>query len=266
MAELLAAALAFPTVVYTILLVVVVVYWLFVVLGALDIDMLDIGDADGMLEGGADGAAEGIADGAFEGAGDALDGAMDGAADGLADGAADALDGAFDGAADGAAEGADGALDGAEGGAGGLADLMSALKLRSAPMTVVISSIVLTGWALSMLGMYYLGGLLPRVALVPLVGLAAFVVAVPFTSLIIRPLAPVFVGSTGRTRADVVGNTAVVTTGRVDERFGQADCKVGRDHLRIEVRARADKGIGRGQSVLVIDFDVEREAYLVEPL
>lgn len=259
MAELLAAALAFPTVVYTILLVVVVVYWLFVVLGALDIDMLDIGDADGMLEGGADGAAEGLADGAFEGAGEALDGA----ADGLADGAGDALDGAADGAADG---GADGALDGADGGAGGLADLMSALKLRSAPMTVVISSIVLTGWALSMLGMYYLGGLLPRVALVPLVGIAAFVVAVPFTSLVIRPLAPVFVSSTGRTRADVVGNTAVVTTGRVDERFGQADCKVGGDYLRIEVRARADKGIGRGQSVLVIDFDVEREAYLVEPL
>ena len=84
MPELLAAALAFPTVIYTILLVVVVVYWLFVVLGALDIDMLDIGDADGLLEGGteggaealAEGAVEGLADGAFEGAGEALDGAL----------------------------------------------------------------------------------------------------------------------------------------------------------------------------------------------
>lgn len=291
MPELLAAALAFPTVIYTILLVVIVVYWSFVVLGALDIDMLDIGDADGMLEGGADGAAEGIADGAFEGAGEALDGALDGAADGAAEaldgafeGAGEALDGAFDGAADGLADGAadgladgaaDGLADGAADGAGdadldvaggGLAQLLSALKLRSAPMTVVISSVVLTGWALSMLGMYYLGGLLPRIALVPLVGLGAFVVAVPFTSLIIRPLAPVFVGSTGRTRSDVLGNTAVVTTGRVDERFGLADCKVGGDFLRIEVRAKADKGIGRGQTVLVIDYDREREAYLVEPL
>jgi len=256
MPELLAAALAFPTVVYTILLVVIVVYWSFVVLGALDIDMLDIGDADGMLEGGADGAAEGIADGALDGA---------------ADGAAEALDGALDGAADGAADGlAEGAADGdmdldlASG--GGLAQLLGALKLRSAPMTVVLSGIVLTGWALSMLGMYYFGGLLPRVVLVPAIGIGAFVIAVPFTSLIIRPLAPVFQGSTGRTRADVAGHTAVVTTGKVDAGFGQADCKVGGDYLRIEVRARADKRIGRGDTVLVIDYDAEREAYLVEPL
>lgn len=252
MTELLAAALAFPTVVYTILLVVVVVYWLFVVLGALDIDILDVGDADGVLEGGADGAAEGAAE------------ALDGAIDGAADGAAEAIDGAVDGAADGAAEGA-GETD-LEAAGGGLGALLSALRLRSAPLTVVISSIVLIAWTLSMLAMYYLGGLVPGVALVPLVGLAAFLVAVPATSLVIRPLAPVFAAKTGRTRADVVGNIAIVTTGRVDERFGQADCKVGGDYLRIEVRARADRGIARGQEVLVIDFDTEREAYVVEPL
>jgi hypothetical protein len=45
--EFLNAILAFPTVVYTILLGVVVVYWLFVLLGALDIDLLGDADLDG---------------------------------------------------------------------------------------------------------------------------------------------------------------------------------------------------------------------------
>ena len=39
MNELLAASLEFPTVVFTIVLGIVLVYWLFVLLGALDIDL-----------------------------------------------------------------------------------------------------------------------------------------------------------------------------------------------------------------------------------
>jgi hypothetical protein len=53
MSEFLTAILAFPTVVFTILLGMVVLYWLFVLLGALDIDVLDFADADG--DGDADG-------------------------------------------------------------------------------------------------------------------------------------------------------------------------------------------------------------------
>lgn len=41
MSELLSAMLAFPTVIFTVLLGVVVTYWIFVILGALDIDMLE---------------------------------------------------------------------------------------------------------------------------------------------------------------------------------------------------------------------------------
>lgn len=53
MSEFMSAILAFPTVVFTILLGVVVLYWLFVLLGAMDIDVLDFADADG--DGDADG-------------------------------------------------------------------------------------------------------------------------------------------------------------------------------------------------------------------
>ncbi|HBL31463.1 MAG TPA: hypothetical protein DD490_31955, partial [Acidobacteria bacterium] len=56
MSEFLNAILAFPTVIYTILLGVVVGYWLFVLLGALDINLL--GDAD--LDGGGHGHGDGV--------------------------------------------------------------------------------------------------------------------------------------------------------------------------------------------------------------
>lgn len=68
MLEILHIALAFPAVLFTVLLGVAVVYWVFVILGALDIDVLGGGDID--LDG-LDGAADGVLDGADAGAADA---------------------------------------------------------------------------------------------------------------------------------------------------------------------------------------------------
>ena len=68
MNELLEASLRFPTVVFTIGLGIVLIYWLFVLIGALDIDVLggaDVGDA---AVGGAKGGAE-----ALKGAGGDVD-------------------------------------------------------------------------------------------------------------------------------------------------------------------------------------------------
>ncbi|ATB39189.1 hypothetical protein CYFUS_004630 [Cystobacter fuscus] len=66
MTDFLAAILAFPTVLFTIPLGVVVGYWLTVIVGAVGIDVLD-GDVGGALEGGAKGAVEGGAKAALEG-------------------------------------------------------------------------------------------------------------------------------------------------------------------------------------------------------
>ncbi|MFY0576512.1 hypothetical protein ACN28S_21115 [Cystobacter fuscus] len=67
MTDFLAAILAFPTVLFTIPLGVVVGYWLTVIVGAVGIDVLDGGDMGGALEGGAKGAIEGGAKAALEG-------------------------------------------------------------------------------------------------------------------------------------------------------------------------------------------------------
>lgn len=61
MGELIAASLRFPTVVFTIALGIALVYWLFVLLGALDIDLFghDVGDAGGHDLGGHDAGGDG---------------------------------------------------------------------------------------------------------------------------------------------------------------------------------------------------------------
>ncbi|WNG17156.1 hypothetical protein [Cystobacter fuscus] len=66
MTDFLAAILAFPTVLFTIPLGVVVGYWLTVIVGAVGVDVLD-GHMGGALEGGAKGAMEGGAKAALEG-------------------------------------------------------------------------------------------------------------------------------------------------------------------------------------------------------
>ena len=67
MSEFLSQAFAFPTVIFSVLLGFVMLYWLFVIIGALDLDVLD---AAAGLEG-AEGAIDGVAEGATEAAAEA---------------------------------------------------------------------------------------------------------------------------------------------------------------------------------------------------
>lgn len=299
MAELLSVILAFPTVFYTGLVGLALLYWLFVIFGAIDMDaagaegaadgalgalkgadgavgalkgadglagaIKGVGEAAGALKGmsGLDGSLEG-ADGAFDGAFDGADGALDGA-----DGAIDGADGALDGA-DGALDGADGAdaLDGAKGGAGVLSTLLSALNLRRAPITVVFSLISFFGWILSFVGVRYLGPVLgvalPDWAVGALILVGSFVAAVPATSLATKPLEPLFKLKVGPRRQDYVGTVCRISTGRVDGKFGQATVEDGAGGLIIQVRIDAGAEIKRGDQALIIDYDREREAYVIE--
>ena len=137
MTHFLAVALSFPSVVFTVLLGVALVYWLFVIVGAAHVNLLG----------------EGAADGALDGAGHLEAGHAD-----LGD-----AGGGADVDAGGGADGADVDVD-VDGHAGhGLAGAMAALKLRSAPATVVLSAIILFSWLFSVLGMQAAIAFLPEV-------------------------------------------------------------------------------------------------------
>ncbi len=231
MNELVVASLQFPTVVFTIALGIVLVYWLFVLIGALDIDLFG-GDVDVDVSG----AAKGI--------GDVLTGG--------AKGGAEALHGGHAGHEIGGD--ADGDLDG-----GGL---WHVLGLGDVPVTISVSLITVLAWVGSLLAMHTLGvgGWLTLVVLV-----VAVVIALPIAALLIRPLAPVFAVREGKSNADYIGHVCTITTGRVDNSFGQATIEDGGTVLDIAVRCDRPGQLARGDKALIIEFDRERQAYIVEP-
>lgn len=273
MERLSALILGFPTVIYTVLLVVALVYWIFVVLGALDLDFLGGGhaDADGALEG----AAKGLADGALEGATKGVtESALEGAAKGLAEGA---LEGATKGVAEGAIKGV---VEGSAKAAGEtLANHaphapgvgMFTLRFGKAPVTVIFTLFVAFGWLVSALSMRSLAPRweawsLPGWALGVPVLAASMLVSFVLTKLAVRPLEPFFATHQATSRRDLVGRVCVISTGHVDRRFGQATLEDGGAGLILQVRCDAKGALRRGDRALIIAWDEDSAGFLVEPM
>ena len=243
MAEVFVLALSFPSVVFTVLLGVVLIYWAFVMVG-----VIHIGEgSEGALDGHFDGAAKGMLEGATKGV---LEGAVDHV--GASDGGIDLGD-----------------MDDGGEPHGALAAIMSALHLRSVPATVVFSLIVTFAWLVSVVAMQSVTRLAPALVGAPLsfgVLLASLLLALPLTSIAARPLAKVFAPKHAPAKADFIGRTCVVRTGTVTSKFGEATLPDGGAGLVVRVRVDGEKQLGRGEQALIVDYDPERETYLVEPM
>jgi Protein of unknown function (DUF1449) len=257
MHEVLVLALSFPSVVFTVLLGVVLIYWTFVMVG-----VIHIGEgSEGALEGHIDGATKGL---------------MEGAVDHLGGGHADVGD--VGGGHDvGGGDGGDGGGDGGDGGdaddggesQGALAAIMSALHLRSAPATVIFSLIITFAWLISVVTMQVVTRTAPVLAgplLSLVVLLGSFVLALPLTSIAARPLAKVFAPKHAPVKSDFIGRTCTVRTGSVSNKFGEATLHDGGAGLVLRIRVEDGKQLGRGEQALIVDYDAERETYLVEPM
>lgn len=242
MDEFIAAIVSFPTVVFTVALIAVVGYWLLALLGGIGSEALD-------------GAA-----GKIDGAVDAMAGKVDGAAEALAGNLDGAADGAVDGAADGAGEAAgDGVV------ASGGASLLTAIGFGKAPATLVISLLTLFAWTLSSFGTLMsreYGVATPLV--LGAIGLGAMLVAGVLTGMIASALGKAFRRHRPIRRGDLIGKIATVTTGRVDERFGQANLHEDGADLIVDVRCPTPNALARHVKVVLVSFDAERHVYTVE--
>lgn len=228
MAELLTIALTFPCVVYTVLLGAALVYWLFVILGAARIELLGDGVADGALDG--------------------LDGGHAGHLD-VHHAGHDGVDG---GDGDGHAHEAH------HGEIGGLGGILAALKLRSVPVTVTVSLLVLFSWLVCAMGMQTLTSWFPSgVSFLAQLGLFALspIVALPFTSLAVRPLARVFAPAAASVKRDLIGKICTIRTGTVTGKFGEATFEDGGAGLVLRVRVEGEESLARGDRAIVVSYD-----------
>lgn len=223
MSEFLQIALSFPTVAFSAILLVAGAYWLLVILGAVDLDLLNL-EVDAQIDLEVD----------FE-----LEADVD---------------------ADAGVE---------VGGAGVWAALAGALGLGTVPVTVVLSFWALSAWLLSFAAVFYLepllGGVSAPAALV--FGLGSFALAAAPTMLIMRPFIHFF-----REREEPLGGEALIgsvcqiQTSRVDLNFGQAKLADGGAGLLLAVRcADPNNGLGLGSRALIIDYELGKNTYLIEP-
>ncbi len=239
--SLLTLIISFPTVVFTVLLALTLVYWVFVLVGALDLDAL--GGGHQAFDGAADGALHGATDAALHGATDA------------------ALHGGADQGLEGGGHG--GAVD--TGGEGLFGSFISALHLRRAPVTVVLTLFAAFGFLGSGLAVRSLTstGSIGWLTGVPIF-LAASFVSLLLTSVAIRPLGPVFDSKNASKNSDLLGKIVVVSTGEVTPTFGQARYEDGGAGLILNVRADVAARLKKGDQCVIVDYDAEKQTFSIE--
>jgi hypothetical protein len=150
-----------------------------------------------------------------------------------------------------------------------LAGYVMACGLNGVPFSIVGSLLVLLSWTLSCLAgewvlfretsglMHWVGG-----SIVLLLSLAA---AIPITALLIRPMRGLFVTHEALANASLVGQTCVVLSQRVDERFGRAEVAQRGANIQIRVWAQAPHTLAKGDAAQILDYDSSAGRYLVRP-
>ncbi len=229
MTDFLDAILAFPTVVFTIPLGVVVGYWLTVMVGAVGVDLLDgdlgdfaLGAKAGAIEGGVKGAVEGGAHAAAEAHGHH------------------------------------------EGGS-----FLEVLGFGGVPVTVSVSFVVFLSWLLSLAVARPLQGMLgalPGALVTGGLSLGCLAVGGVLAGLAVRPLRPLFATHQAPRRSELMGRVCVIASGRVDGRFGHATFADGGAGLILNVVCDKANELKRGEQALILAYDAARDAYEVEPV
>ena len=221
---------------YTIFLGVIIIFWLTVMLGALDMESLDVDadvDADVDLD---------------------LDVDMDVDADFDADIDAD-VDADLDTDLD-----ADAGM-----GGGALGSFWAALNLGAVPLSVWLSIFGILCWFLSVSGNIIVDGtvlksihnffrlVLGSLLIIPL---AAFI-----TRFAVIPLRPVFRIPDPKDNKDYVRDICKITSSKVTPTFGMAEMPTDASPLLVNVRAREEEGLTKGDKAMILRYHKDKNYY-----
>lgn len=225
MTELIQHAIAPLNLPFTILLGVVVLYWLMVIVGG-----MDFGDSDGGA--------------ALDHGGVDVDGHVDAGVDGHADGH-------FDGDAHGHGHGF----------FGGIAHF---LHLGEVPFMIVASILILVLWMASMLVNYYFNpGLVIAKGLMLLV--PVLVGGVVVTHFLALPFKKIFrlMEKDYDSHKPIIGQVGTVVTGEVSATFGQISIDMGGVHVTLNARTAEGSKLEKGDLALVVEKLDDRGIYRV---
>lgn len=226
MAHFLLVAASFPSVLYTVLLGVVLAYWVFVMVGAASVDLL--GDGGHGSELGDVGHGHDVGDGHGHDVGDAPDGAFSGMLAALRLRAVP------------------------------VTVALSAVILFSWLFCVLAMQAALAALpeGSTLLGAVKVAALVLSPALaIPVAALAVR----PLAGLFAPPVG-------AQTNQELVGKLCTVRTGSVTDRFGEATVEGGGSELVVRVRVASGETLGRGDQAVIIGYDDVTHEFTVAPL
>lgn len=148
-----------------------------------------------------------------------------------------------------------------------LAGLMLRFGLYGVPVTIIISLVSLFGWLVSYYLVHFFLPLEPGSLFRYLFGLPIFIgalyVGVLITAQLIKPLRSLFKKAQQQTEKQVLGQTAIVRTSRVDKSFGEALLEDGGAGLILKVRATGDQIFSKDDRVVLLEYLKEENVYRV---
>lgn len=162
--------------------------------------------------------------------------------------------------------GPDGHADGEHGETG----LPAGAGLGGVPVTVVLSLLIALAWFLSLAGSAAVDGRgvhgPVRAALSCAVLIGALIGSWALTWLLVRPLRRLFPAEPAPSREDFVGLLCVIRTGRVTDRFGQAEVAAADGSTAIvQVRQNGEDTFTSGSTGLLYGYEPEGEFFWVAP-
>ncbi len=141
---------------------------------------------------------------------------------------------------------------------------LESLGLDGVPLTVAITLIELYGFVFAYLAKKYISPLFDGVITATATGLIivvlAFVVAIPLAAISSKHMRQFFTTHEAIQKSELIGTVCTVTTQTVTESFGQARAE---DGMIYSVRTSPGEVIPGGSLVVLIDFDKEKDIYIV---
>jgi hypothetical protein len=155
----------------------------------------------------------------------------------------------------------------ADGGVHQLAGLLLKLGLNGVPLTIVISLLALFGWFICYFAVYLIFPFIPDGFLEYIVGLPILVgslyMAVLITAQLIKPLKPLFANMNKNTVKNVLGQTAIVRSLRLDSGFGEVLLADGGAGLIFKARTMNNQTFKKGDRVVLLQYLKDQHAYRV---
>ena len=227
MTELFREAIAAPNLFYTLLLGMVIFYWLTVIIGVLDFDFLNVDlDIDTDID---------------------LDVDVDVDVD---------VDAEID---------VDTGVDINGGGPGFFIQSATFFNIGSVPFMVFISVLILSMWASSILTNYHFGNSYPWfffAFLIPNLLGSLFI-----TKIITTPLKAFHKGVNQEaiSKKGLVGKICKVTLMASSDKNGQAEINFDDQNFLLNVRSSGDESIPKGSQAIIVEYDPEKNFYLISP-